>query len=71
MAFDAAVIGTWGCKPELYPEIIALVADGKLPLRPFTETQPMSRINEVFRNIQEHQQLRRVVLTPDFPSLAA
>ncbi len=70
MAFDAAVIGTWGCKPELYPEVIALVADGKLPLRPFTETQPMSRINEVFRNIQEHQQLRRVVLTPDFPSMA-
>jgi 6-hydroxycyclohex-1-ene-1-carbonyl-CoA dehydrogenase len=66
MAFDATIIGTWGCKAELYPEVIALVAENKLSLRPFTETQPMSHINDVFRQILEHKLLRRVVLTPDF-----
>jgi 6-hydroxycyclohex-1-ene-1-carbonyl-CoA dehydrogenase len=47
MAFDATLIGTWGCKPELYPAVIDLVAQEKLAIRPFTEVRPMSQINEV------------------------
>lgn len=66
MAFDAQAIGTWGCKPELYPGAINLVAEGKLKLKPFTETFPMSRINDIFQQTLEHKLSRRSVLVPDF-----
>ena len=35
MAFDATVQGTWGCKPEFYPEALKLVIDQKITLKPF------------------------------------
>ena len=66
MAFDAKLIGTWGCKPELYPEVVALVADDKLKIGQFVEIFPMSQINEVFQNTLEHKYTKRSVLTPDF-----
>ncbi len=66
MAFDAKLIGTWGCKPELYPEVVALVADDKLKIGQFVETFPMSQINEVFNNTLEHKYTKRSVLIPDF-----
>jgi len=66
MAFDAKLIGTWGCKPELYPEVVQLVADDKLYIQEFTELFPMSQINEVFKNTLEHKYIKRSVLVPDF-----
>ncbi|HWR83960.1 MAG TPA: 6-hydroxycyclohex-1-ene-1-carbonyl-CoA dehydrogenase [Candidatus Deferrimicrobium sp.] len=66
MAFDAAVIGTWGCRPELYADVIRLVAEGKLKLKPFTDTKPMSQINDVFQQMLEHKLIRRSVLVPNF-----
>jgi 6-hydroxycyclohex-1-ene-1-carbonyl-CoA dehydrogenase len=66
MAFDAKLIGTWGCKPELYPEVVDLIATGKLNIDPFIETFPMSKINEVFRNTLEHKYKKRSVMIPDF-----
>ncbi|NIP73099.1 MAG: 6-hydroxycyclohex-1-ene-1-carbonyl-CoA dehydrogenase, partial [Gemmatimonadetes bacterium] len=42
MAFDATAQGTWGCKPELYPDALALVTAGQVRLDPFIETFPMS-----------------------------
>lgn len=66
MAFDAKVIGTWGCKPELYPEVVDLVAKDKLQINQFIQTFPMSKINEVFKNTLEHKYTRRTVLVPDF-----
>jgi len=66
MAFDAKVIGTWGCKPELYPEVVDLVSAGKLNISPFVETFPMSQINEVFQNTLEHKYTKRSVMVPDF-----
>jgi 6-hydroxycyclohex-1-ene-1-carbonyl-CoA dehydrogenase len=66
MAFDAKVIGTWGCKPELYPEVVDLIASGKLKIKDFVETFPMSNINEVFNNTLEHKYDKRSVLVPDF-----
>ncbi len=64
MAFDAKLIGTWGCKPELYPEVIDLIASGRLEIRDFVQTFPMSEINEVFRNSLEHKYDKRPVLVP-------
>ena len=66
MAFDAKLIGTWGCKPELYPEVVELVTNGKLKIDNFIEILPMSKINEVFKNTLEHKYDKRSVLVPDF-----
>ena len=66
MAFDAKLIGTWGCKPELYPEVLALVANDQLKIDRFVQTFPMSQINEVFSNTLEHKYTKRSILTPDF-----
>ncbi len=66
MAFDAKLIGTWGCKPELYPEVVDLIATGKLDIGQFVQTFPMSQINEVFKNTLEHKYTKRSVLVPDF-----
>jgi len=68
MAFDAKIIGTWGCRPELYPHVLELVSSGKLKLGPFTETFALSRINEIFEKTLNHQLQKRSVLVPDFQS---
>jgi 6-hydroxycyclohex-1-ene-1-carbonyl-CoA dehydrogenase len=65
MAFDAELIGTWGCKPELYPEVVDLVAKDKLKIDQFVQTFPLSKINEVFKNTLEHKYTKRSVLVPD------
>lgn len=65
MAFDARVIGTWGCRPELYPEVLALVEKGQLALSPFTELRPLADINTVFKETLSHRLLQRTVLVPD------
>lgn len=66
MAFNAKLIGTWGCKPELYADVIRLISEGKLKLKPFTDTVPMSHINEIFQQTLEHKLIKRAVLVPDF-----
>jgi 6-hydroxycyclohex-1-ene-1-carbonyl-CoA dehydrogenase len=66
MAFDAKLIGTWGCKPELYSEVIGLISNDQLKIEQFIETFPMSTINEVFQNTLEHKYTKRSVLVPDF-----
>ena len=66
MAFDATVQGTWGCRPELYPEALQLVTDGKIVLSPFIESFPMSRGPEVVRDVADHAITRRAILTPDW-----
>ena len=66
MAFDGQILGTWGCKPELYADVINLTAEGKLKLKPFTQTFPMSKINDIFQDTLDHKFLKRSVLTPDF-----
>jgi 6-hydroxycyclohex-1-ene-1-carbonyl-CoA dehydrogenase len=66
MAFDAKLIGTWGCKPELYPEVVDLITTGKLKIDDFIETFPLSKINEVFRNTLNHVYRKRSIMVPDF-----
>ncbi len=66
MAFDAKVVGTWGCRAELYPEVLDLVASGKLKIAPFVQIFTMSQINEVFKNTLEHKYTKRSILVPDF-----
>lgn len=66
MAFDAKLIGTWGCMPELYPEVVDLVANDQLKVDRFIQKFPMSEINKVFKNTLEHKYSKRSVLVPDF-----
>lgn len=66
MAFDAKLIGTWGCRAELYPEVLDLIACDKLKISQFVQTFPMSKINDVFKNTLEHKYTKRSVLVPDF-----
>ncbi|MCG3165429.1 MAG: 6-hydroxycyclohex-1-ene-1-carbonyl-CoA dehydrogenase [Bacteroidia bacterium] len=65
MAFDAKLIGTWGCRAELYPEVLDLIANDKLKISQFVQTFPMSEINEVFKNTLEHKYNKRSILIPD------
>jgi 6-hydroxycyclohex-1-ene-1-carbonyl-CoA dehydrogenase len=36
MAFDAEIIGTWGCLPEYYPIVLSMVTSGKINLKDLT-----------------------------------
>lgn len=69
MAFDAKLIGTWGCKPELYPDVVDLIASGRLEIHNFVQTFPLSKINEVFHNALAHKYDKRPVLIPDFDGM--
>jgi 6-hydroxycyclohex-1-ene-1-carbonyl-CoA dehydrogenase len=66
MAFDAEIIGTWGCLPEHYPAALQMVLDGRIQVEPFVEIRPMSSIRETFEEAHAGKLSRRVVLTPDF-----
>lgn len=66
MAFDAKLIGTWGCKPELYPEVVDLIENDQLKIKQFVETMPLSSINAVFKDTLDHKFDKRIVLVPDF-----
>ena len=67
MAFDAEIIGTWGCLPEYYPIVLDMVLTGKIQLEPFVEARPMSTINKVYEEVHKAgSPAKRIVLTPDF-----
>jgi 6-hydroxycyclohex-1-ene-1-carbonyl-CoA dehydrogenase len=66
MAFDAEIIGTWGCLPEYYPQVLEMVLSGKIALAPFVQTRPMSTIKEAFAEAHQTPPDQRIVLIPDF-----
>ncbi len=66
MAFDATIQGTWGCKPELYPEALKLVTDNKITLKPFIKTFPMSQGPDVLQQVADHKIDERAILVPDW-----
>lgn len=64
MAFDATVHGTWGCPPEAYRRVLAMVYEGAIALAPFIEYAPMSQINALLDDMANHRLTRRMVLDP-------
>jgi 6-hydroxycyclohex-1-ene-1-carbonyl-CoA dehydrogenase len=66
MAFDAEIIGTWGCLPKYYPSALQMVLDGRVQIEPFVETRPMSTIRETFEEAQAGKLSKRIILIPDF-----
>ncbi len=66
MAFDAEIIGTWGCLPKYYPEVLQMVLEGKIKVEPFVDLRPMSQIEQAFKESHSGKLMKRVVLIPDF-----
>ena len=66
MAFDAEIIGTWGCLPEYYPVVLNMATSGKINIDDFVQTRPMSSIMESFEEAHKVPPDRRIVLIPDF-----
>jgi len=65
MAFDARAIGTWGCDPALYADLVRMVLSGRLDLTPWTELRPLGRLPETLDDVRAHRVSKRVVLTPE------
>lgn len=66
MAFDADILGSWGCLPKHYPKVLDMVLQGKIQIEPFIETRPMSQIQQAFEDAHGGKLEKRIVLTPDF-----
>jgi 6-hydroxycyclohex-1-ene-1-carbonyl-CoA dehydrogenase len=66
MAFDADILGSWGCLPKYYPQVLQMVLSGKVKIEPFIETRPMSQIKQAFEEAHATSLMKRIVLTPDF-----
>ena len=64
MAFHARAIGNWGCPPELYPQALELVLNGRIKVSPFVEKHELSEINQVFEAVHAGKIKRRAVLVP-------
>ena len=64
MAFDATVQGSWGCRPELYPEALRLVTDGQITLKPFIERHSLAEGPEILRRVADHEIHKRAILEP-------
>jgi 6-hydroxycyclohex-1-ene-1-carbonyl-CoA dehydrogenase len=69
MAFDATVLGNWGCRPELYPDALSLVLNGQVKLAPFIERFPFRDGREVLERVARHEIRGRAILEP--PPLTA
>jgi 6-hydroxycyclohex-1-ene-1-carbonyl-CoA dehydrogenase len=64
MAFDATVLGNWGCDPVLYPEVLSWIAAERIRVSPFVEKHPLEDINKVFDAAHAGQLKKRAVLVP-------
>ena len=64
MAFHARALGNWGCPPELYPQALDLVLDGRVKIAPFVERHPLPDINRVFAAVHHGELKRRAILVP-------
>jgi 6-hydroxycyclohex-1-ene-1-carbonyl-CoA dehydrogenase len=64
MAFDATIVGNWGCDATLYPEVVAQVLEEKIPVKPFVKQYPLDDINQVIDDARAHKLTERAVLVP-------
>ncbi|HET9438726.1 MAG TPA: 6-hydroxycyclohex-1-ene-1-carbonyl-CoA dehydrogenase [Longimicrobiales bacterium] len=68
MALDATAQGTWGCKPELYPDALRLITSHAITLQPFIESHSLNDAPAVLERVAQHQIKRRAILIPNQPS---
>jgi 6-hydroxycyclohex-1-ene-1-carbonyl-CoA dehydrogenase len=65
MAFDAVAEGNWGCLPEHYPAVVALVLEGKVAIAPFVERRPLASLNEAFAELHAGGVRKRLLMIPE------
>jgi hypothetical protein len=65
MAFDAEIIGTWGCLPEYYPVVLDMVLRGKSTSGSLWKPTHEFDCRDLCRGAQDAP-YERIVLTPDF-----
>ena len=62
MFYELELVGSLGCGAGVYPEIVALVASGRITLEPIVSgTFPLDRINEGFDRLRRGEGVRWVV----------
>ena len=66
MAFDAELIGSWGCLPEYYPAVLNMITNKTINFEEFVQTRPMGTIQESFDEAHKKSPDQRIVLVPDF-----
>jgi len=64
MAYHARAIGNWGCAPDLYPDALELIINGRVKVTQLVEKHPLADINHVFEAVHAGQLKRRAVLVP-------
>jgi 6-hydroxycyclohex-1-ene-1-carbonyl-CoA dehydrogenase len=64
MANHARALGNWGCPPDLYPQALDLVLQGRVRLDGFIERHPLSEINDVLEAAHQGKLTRRAILVP-------
>jgi 6-hydroxycyclohex-1-ene-1-carbonyl-CoA dehydrogenase len=64
MAFDATLVGNWGCDAALYPEVVKAVIEGKIKIQPFVKRFSLDEINDVIQDARAHKLTERAVLVP-------
>ena len=64
MAYDAEAHGNWGADPEIYPELLEWISDGRLAVKPYVERHRLSEINAVFEAAHHGRLSKRAVLVP-------
>lgn len=64
MVFHGKALGNWGCTPDLYPDALEMVLDGRVKVGPFVEQHALDDINEVFQAAHAGTLKRRAVLVP-------
>ncbi len=62
MFFEQAMVGSLGCPPALYPEIVALVAEGRLQVKPLISGfVPLEDIESALNNLRKGEGIRWVI----------
>lgn len=64
MAYDAVARGNWGADPLIYPDLLELVADGRIHVKPYVERHPLADINAVLEEAHHGRLSKRAVLIP-------
>jgi len=64
MAFDAALIGNWGCSPDHYPAVVKDVLSKRINLIDNIKTHPLDEINDLVGLALAHKLERRAILVP-------
>jgi 6-hydroxycyclohex-1-ene-1-carbonyl-CoA dehydrogenase len=64
MTFRARAVENWGLAPELYPQALEFVLNGRVKVTEFIEKHPLDEINEVFAAAHAGTLKRRAVLVP-------